>query len=276
MAEINFDDIPEQFRELFVEQDGRYTIDTQKIAAYQKNAEDVRRALSARDNERSEAANLRKQMEELQAKFGGLDPERLPDALDALTKVEEMEQQKLIAEKRYEEAAERKYQRQINEMQRQIEALNQTITQEKQQREQLFGDYSKIAINEAHAKELLGAGLHPDILDRDLNMQSRRWEIDPETRKPVPIEMFDGGRQKVTATGSNGQPLTFKEHAQTFLRDRPKWALASSGSNSVHQNGNVSGGQFVMRRDEARQDNRRYEAMVQEAAKVGQQVVFVD
>lgn len=276
MAEINLDDIPEQFRNLFVERDGELVFDPSSLADSMKHADDVRKALSARDNERAEAARLRKQLEEMQSKLGGLDPERLPDAMTALERLDEIEQQKLIAEKRFEEAAEKKYQRQIAEMKRQIEQMTSSIAEEKQRYESLFGDYGKVRIQDMLSKEFLDAGIDPDFLDVAIATESRRWEIDPESREPVPVEFIDGGKTKVTATGADGKALTMKEHARTFVRERPKFAIPSNGSGATHQQNNNRGNDnnFTMTRTQAR-DLRAYEQMRERAVKAGTMVQVV-
>lgn len=277
MAEINLDDIPEPFRNLFVERDGGFIFDTSSLSDGMKHADDVRKALSARDNERAEAGRLRKQLEEMQSKLGGLDPERLPDAMTALERLDEMEQQKLIAEKRFEEAAEKKYQRQIAEMKRQLEQVTSSIAEEKQRYEALFGDYGKVRIQDMLSKEFLDAGIDPDFLDVAIATESRRWEIDPESREPVPVEFIDNGRTKVTATGADGKPLTMKEHARSFVRERPKFALASNGSGAMHQQNSNRGagdGTFTMTRSQAR-DLRAYEQLREKAVKAGTMVQVV-
>lgn len=276
MPEINLDDIPEQFRNLFVDRDGQLAFDAESLSGNMKSAEDVRRALSARDNERAEAANLRKQLEELQSKFQGIDADRLPDAMTALERLDEMEQQRLISEKRYEEAAEKKYQRQIAEMKRQLEQLGNNMNEEKQRYEALFGDYGKVRIQDMLSREFLEAGIDPDFLDVAIATESRRWEIDPETREPVPVEFIDGGKTKVTATGANGQPLTMKEHARTFVRERPKFAMPSNGTGSSHQNSanRSANGDFTMTRTQAK-DLRAYEQMREQAIKAGTMVQVV-
>ena len=274
MAEINLDDLPEQFRRLFVEQDGQYTLDTSSLSDNMKHAEDVRKALSARDNERAEAAKLRKQLEEMQSKLGGVDPERLPDAMTALERLDEIEREKLIAEKRFEEAAEKKYQRQIAEMKRQLEQVTNSIAEEKQRYEALFSDYGKVRIQDMLSREFLDAGIDPDFLDVAIATESRRWEIDPESREPVPVEFIDNGRTKVTATGSNGQPLTMKEHAISFVRERPKFALPSTGSSSSHQTGRNGNSRFVISRDEVRNNHPKYVKMREEARNAGAELVI--
>ena len=276
MPEINLDGIPEQYRNLFVERDGQLVFDAQPLSENMKHADDVRKALSARDNERSEAAKLRKQLEDMQAKLGGLDPERLPDAATALERMDQMEQERLIAEKRFEEAAEKKYQRQIAEMKRQIEQMTNSIAQEQERYKALFNDYGKVRIQDMLSKEFLDAGIDPDFLDVAIATESRRWEIDSDSREPVPVEFIDSGKTKVTATGADGKPLTMKEHARTFVRERPKFALPSNGSGSSHQNMNSRNGDgnFTMTRSEAK-DLRAYEQMREKAIKAGTMVQVV-
>lgn len=276
MAEFNFDEIPEQYRELFTEQDGRFTLNEDTVKSWRKNADDVRSALSARDNEKGEAAKLRKQIEEMQAKFGSIDPERLPEAMEALKRVEELEHKQLLDEKKFVEAAEQKYRRQLAEMERQIESLNKTVEEERTRYNDLFSDYGKTIINDRLSRAFIEAGIDPDFLDAAVQMEAQNWEVNPETRESIPF-VLTGDKQRVTAYGTDGKPLTYEEHARTFLRDKPKWALQSNGSQSSHQGapGNRQS-RFSITRDEMRNDNRRYEKLREQADSAGERLQIVD
>lgn len=276
MAEINFDDIPEQFRSMFVERDGQYTIDTQKISEFSKNSEDVRRALSARDNEKANAEKFRRQLEELQQQMGGVDLSRVPDLLKAQEKIEELEHQQLIAEKKFEEAAEKKFQRQLAEMQRQMEALKTSITDHQTKYERAMQDLEESKISTQLTHELINAGVNPQMIPFILEKERKAWELDPETREPVPITYLENGKNKVTAMGVDGKPLTFKGHANTFLQDNPWAAMASNGSQATHQQQRSGNGSFTIRRDEVKADVRKYEALKEQAQKVGAQVTIVE
>lgn len=280
---INLDDIPEEFRNLFTEQDGRYTLDTNALSEGKKTAEDVRRALQARDNEKGEAEKLRKELASLREQLGGIDPSRLSEAKAALGRLDELEQERdkieherLISEKKFEEAAERKYHRQLTELQRQIETLNQTIEQRQSQFENVMNDLKESRINSELSEAFIQAGVNPSMLPFILEKEAKRWELDPETRQSVPIELIEGGKSKVTAMGSDGKPLTKKEHADTFLRENAWAALPSRGSSSQHQNNTTSNGAFAISRAEARSNNRKYEQLVEQASKVGSTVEFID
>ena len=274
MAEINFDDMPEQLRALFIEREGQYALDPQKLGEFQKTSEDVRRALAARDHEKANAEKLRKDMEALKEQMGGIDPAQLPAALEAQKRIEELEHQQLIAEKKFEEAAERKFTRQMAEMKRQMDTLNQTLEQRQREYENLFQEYGKVRINDALSREFIEAGVDPDFLDAAVQMEARRWEIDPQTRSPVPIEYIENGQTKVTAMGSDGKPLTMKEHARIFLRDKPRWAVPSNGSHASHQNASGSGNPFRISETDAR-DLRKYEAVRARAQQAGADVEIV-
>lgn len=269
----NIDDIPEPLQQFYTEREGKWVLMVEPGDG-EKAADDVRRALSARDNERAEAAKLRKQIEELQSKFGGIDPEQLPEAMKALQDRDELEQQRLIAEKRFEEAAERKFQRQIAEMKRQVDTLTQSLEQQKEEYQGLFGQYGQVRINEALSREFIEAGIDPDFLDAAVQMEARRWEIDPQSKMPVPVEYIDNGQTKVTAMGSDGNPLTMKEHTRIFLRDKPKWALSSNGSNASHQSGSALGNQFQISETDAR-DFNKYMSVRNRAEKAGAEVQIV-
>lgn len=276
MAEINFDDIPEEYRSLFLEQDGRYSLDVNKLKESSKTADDVRRALSARDNEKSEAEKLRKELATLREQLGDIDPSRLPEAKDALGRIDQLEHERLIAEKKFEEAAEKKYQRQLAEMQRQIDALNQAVEERQAQFDNVLNDLKESRITGELSEAFIQAGADPKMLPFILEKEAKRYELDPETRRSVPIEWIDGGKNKVTAMGKDGKPLTKKEHADTFLLENPWAALPSGGSGSRHQNGPSGQTAFSMSRAEARVNNRKYEQLQQQAEKAGTSVTFTD
>jgi Tfp pilus assembly protein PilO len=274
MAEINFDDMPEQFRSLFLERDGQYTLDAQKLGEFQKNSEDVRRALSARDNEKRQAEELRKQLAEIKEKIGDFDPNQLPAAMEAQKRIEELEHQQLIAEKKFEEAAERKYQRQVAEMKRQIDALNEQMSSSKYQYEQVLKDLEEATIVTQLSQELIAAGAEARTVPFIVESLRKGWELDPETRKAVPVEYIDNGRTKVTAMGGDGKPLTFKSHATTFLQENPWAAQPSNGANASHQNGSNSSNPFRITESEAR-DFSRYKAVRDRAEKAGAEIEIV-
>lgn len=263
------DEVPESLRPYYEERRGRW-VPSVPPGEGEKHAEDVRRALAARDAEKDESAKLRREMESLRERLGGLDLDQLPDAIEAYNQREEIEQQKLIAEKRFEEAAERKYSRQIAELNRQIEVLKGEATKAQEQGKSYLDKYAATTINDRLGRELLAAGVRQEFVDALVPMLAKKWEIDPETLELTPIEILDGGKDKITATGSDGKPLTMKEQATTFVRDQPVWANPSSGSNATHQSGTAANGQYSIRRQEIRDNINAYEALKQKAAAAGQ------
>jgi len=269
----SIEDIPEALRDAYVERDGKYHLDAEPGDG-EKNAEDVRKALQARDAERRKSQERQQRLEELEAKLKGIDLDRLPEALDALSKVDEIEDQKLVDEKRFEELAEKKFQRQIAELNRKIETLTHAAQEQQSKYETLFSDFRNVRVNEAIGKELIAAGIDPDFLDAATMMLSKSWEIDPETRQPVPIEFINNGQDKVTATGADGNALTMKESSLNFIRERPKWALQSHGSGSAHQSSANGNGQYRITEAEA-QDFTKYKAAKDRAAKAGAELEIV-
>lgn len=274
MAEINFDNIPEQFRGLFVERDGRYDLDTQKISEFQKNADDVRRALSARDNEKKQAEELRKQLKDLQDQMAGIDP---ATALEATKRIEELEHAQLIAEKKFEEAADKKYQRQIADYQKQIEARDKIIADHEAHNQTIMSDLAEARITQQLVSALGEAGARPEAIPYIVQTMKGNWELDTETRQPMPFENINGGKDRVTMMGADGKPLTFKGHAVSFLQDNPWAALQSNGANSTHQgNRQTNGNVLTISRQEMRDNNRRYEHMKAEAESKGLSVQILD
>lgn len=268
----NESDIPEEYRELYTEHDGKFVLDVQDDES-RKNADDVRRAIAARDQEKAKYAKLAKEYEEMRAKLEGIEIDRLPDAADALKRVDELEHQKLLDEKKFEEAAEKKYQRQLAEMNRQIENLQQTMTSKQQEYEQLMNQHRTVRITDGLRSAFLEQGADPKKLPWIIESEGRRWRLDPENLEPSPVDFVDGGKTEVTALGIDGKPLTMQEHARTFLRENTWAALESHGTGSTHQS-NGSGNGFSIRESDAR-DFSKYQAVRDRAQKAGQEVEII-
>lgn len=266
------EEIPEELRALYNESDGKWTLDVE-AGEGERSAADVTRALRARDNEKAEREKLKQQLDDLQSKLEGIDPDRLPDAADALKRLEELEHDQLINEKKYEEAAAVKFQRQIAELQRSVEAAERAAADAQGKQVQQRSRLESMMIEGALQAEFLKHQTDPAKLRYLLLDAKSKWELDTETDQPVPIDFIEDGKTKVTAMGPDGNPLTMEGHVKQLLADNPWAVLPSTGSSASHQTTGTNGA-FSMTETEA-QDFGRYKNMKDQATKAGVELDIV-
>lgn len=269
----NQDDIPEALRDAYVERDGKYVLDAEASDG-EKNAEDVRKALAARDNEKSNYAKLAKEFEAFKAQLGGIDPARLPDAIDALSKVDDLEHQRLLDEKKFEEAAEQKYKRKMAEMMRQMETVEQSVSEWKSKYDTAINRLRTEAVTKTLTQLMNENGANPKMTPFIINELEKTWELD-ENLNLAPIALSSDG-EKMTAYGADGKPLTPREQVVTFLKETPWAVLESRGTGSSHQSNGANGnGQVSITREEAR-DVNVYARRKEQAEKAGQELVIMN
>jgi len=269
----NQDDIPEGLTDYYVEVNNRWELDAEPGEGV-KSAEDVRRALQARDNEKAERTRVKAELDKLREVLGDIDAERLPDAIEALKKVEELEHDQLISEKKYEEAAAKKFERRMAELQRNVEAAqNQNAQMEakiQEQRERL----QAVVIEGELQRQFLSEGGDPQKVRYLMMDAKQKWELDPESDEPVPVDFLDNGKTKVTAVGADGKTLTMQEQVKTMLAENPWAVLESSGSRSSHQSGASVNGQYRITETEAK-DFGKYKSMKAQAEKANTELEIV-
>src|SRR5574340_458446 len=88
--------IPETYRDLYIEKDGKFYLDVENI----DDMPQVGGLKSALQKERDNRATAIREQKELLKKFEGIDPEK---AKDALKKLHELEDKRLIEEGKLEE-----------------------------------------------------------------------------------------------------------------------------------------------------------------------------
>lgn len=264
--------IPEGERHLYVERNGRWDLDRERGEG-ERNAEDVRRAQRARDNEKAEREKLRAELDALREKLEGIDLEDLPTLKEAASRAEEAEHQKLIDEKKFEEAAAKRFERRIAEMQRTAESQKQAYDDLQARMSAQRETLQSVMIEGALQQEFLAGQADPKKLRYLLLDAKQKWELDPETNEPIPIDYIEGGKTKVTAMGKDSKPLTMKEHVQSILAENPWAVLESSGSRAQHQAGSPQNG-FTLTESQA-QDFNLYKQAKAQAEQAGAEITVV-
>lgn len=261
------DEIPESLRDHYTEQDGKWQLDAEPSQG-EMHAENVRRALAARDNEKAERERLRLELDNLKSGLDGVDLSRIDELKDFQRQKEELEHQALIAEKKYEEAAEKKHERRIAELMRNVENLQKQLQERAEIHDALRQKYAKSRLTDALSEEFRVQNTDPKKLPFLLAIAERMWELNEED-EPTPIDFVDGGKTKITAVGADGNTLSMKEHIKSLLAENPWAVLESTGSRAHHQmTASTQNGTYVIPANEA-QDIRRYEAHKAAAEKAG-------
>lgn len=282
MAELrrmydSVDDIPETYRDLYVERDGKFVLQLSGTDPFSKPIDEFNRIYQGRERERQQREELQKQIDTIKQHFGDINDDRLEEIAEALKKADDSEHTRLINEKKFEEAAERKFHRQIAELTREIEQLKGGLNDQAQKYQNLMQVHRNVRIQDSLRSALLEAGADPKKLQWVIKAESDRWELNPDTFDPEPIEYIDNGRTKVTSRGSDGNPLTMEEQVKTLLRDNPWLALDSSGGGSSHQSSRGANGLYQIRESEvnAPGGHARYVALKEQAQKAGAELEII-
>ena len=256
----DLDSIPEALREHYVQRDdGRWILDVDGGIA-----EDPGAILRARDHEREQRRVVQEELEALKASIGNLDPTK---AREALSKVEELEQEKLRSEKDWEALYERKYQNQFADLQRQLEAKDTAIGSERERAQALRQKFASVSIHDQLRAIALELGADPAKLQFLVNEASKLWDLD-DNDVPMPYELSTTGERQVRYDGTTGQPVTMKQQVTDMLKEHAWLALDSTGSNARQTAGQIQGDQIVLTREQAK-NIQTYEAAKTEAERRG-------
>lgn len=259
------DEIPEALREYYKQtSDGTWELDLEDSGAL---GDAGKRAL---DREREERRKAAQALKELQEKYEGLDPIK---AKEALTKIEELEIEKLKAEKQYDEAAERRVQGRVRALEQQIAALNDQIKAEQGKVQQIRDRWARTAIDDQISKVALESGADPKKLKFLVNEARSLWRLDDQDQ-PQPMEQDEHGEWRIVYGAEAGKPMSMAEQIKGMLKEHPFFALETSGGNTYQGRG-AGVGPYTITRAEARNTalfQQRYEA----ANKAGQQLTVID
>lgn len=259
------DQIPQHLREYYIEQEGIWVPDSDEDEEARKNAEDVRKALAARDNEKSMVSELKKQLNEMKEKLGNRDPEEIQRMVEAAQHAEEerrvAEEERLKAEQKFEELAEMKYRREINTLQRQIQELEAARGQIQKQHDDLYQAHERVTIDQQLQSIGIGFGADPEKIPYLLHDARPPWKLN-EFRKPIAVERSENGDEIELPN------LTMEQQVKEILRDKPWMLLPNRGTDVPQQRANGVARNFQITREQAR-DNRYYESMRKRADEHG-------
>jgi len=262
------EDIPEALREHFRQaSDGSWELDLEGGLPLGAPGE---RALQREKEERRQATEA---LRALQEKFGDLDPEK---AREALSQINQLEEEKLRSEKKFEELAERKFQGQIRQLQQQIQALTDAVKYEQGRVTAARDRFAQVAINDQLGKIALELGVDPKKLKFLVQEARPLWRLNDQDQ-PQPMEQDEQGEWRTVYGAQAGQPISMKEQLQGLVKENPFFLLETSGAGTQQRGfgGGGNGMPFTITRQEARNINL-FQQRQEAARQAGSELAIVD
>lgn len=257
------EDVPELLRDYYVEQDDG----TWRLDAEIPDSGPLKRAL---DQEKAQRLKATKELQDLKqsiADFKDLDPQKAREALEQIDKLEE---ERLRNEKQFEELAERKYARLLQEREAQAKAAEERALQAEGNFQSLRDRYTRTKIDDSLREAALAEGADPETLSFLLSQAREPWRLDDNDE---PIAM-DGDNIRF-GSSEPGKPLTMREYMADMRKTAPKLFMTSSGGGASHSTHAVQNGAIMLTRAQAK-NVRLYEAAKERAQREGRQVAIQD
>ncbi|MCG7598875.1 hypothetical protein MHM84_03690 [Halomonas sp. McH1-25] len=211
----SLDSIPEGVRDQYVEaEDGKFRLD---LDGY----EDPTGLKSALDKERSEKRERDRQLREMQKRYDGIDPDK---TREMLSRLEQDEESKLIAEGKMDEVINQRTERMRAEHERQLTQLQQEAETAKTFADKFRG---RVLSDEVRAAASEVGLIDTAARDAYLHAQTM-FQVDDEGNVVAKEEAgFD----------ANGKPLTLKSWLESMRDSAPHWFPVAKGGGAPGSNG---------------------------------------
>lgn len=204
------DEVPEESRALYTEKDGVFVLDIEGIESH-PGAKALKNAL---DREKAERVKRQETIDALKKDaeaFKDLDPEK---ARDALAKVAEIEDKKLISEGKIDELVEAKVERMRADFDAQIKAKDGTIAELTGSSDKLTHELADIKIFSAIRDEALANGAKSEALDDIVNRGRSIWHLIDGAPTAIKVDTDDE-----RMFGKTGDALTIQEWVGTLAAE---------------------------------------------------------
>lgn len=248
------DEAPEQYRDLYAEQsDGTYRL--RAIGAASK---------SQLDDFRASNIERTRRIEDLEAKFQGIDPaeyRRLQHVEEEAKKTKVLsDEEKLLQEGKMEELQKSFHDRHVKPLQEtHAKSIQEKDTEITRLRAALHSITVTAALQKVAAELNIADWARPDFVL--IGEQCFRLN---DAGEPVAYEIVNGEERQ--RYNKNGDPLTMKEFGEEEMAKRPPWRPPSSGGGATHQS---RGGQNGMPDYSGMSPTERITASRQASAKTG-------
>ena len=220
---LKHEEIPEEDRSLYVERDGAFVLDVEGVVSQDKLKE-------FRDNN----IKLMKEREELQgklAKYGDVDPEKYQDALK---KLQELDDKKMLDEGKIDELVNARTERLRTGYDTQIKAFQRKVGDLEGTSKTLSDELAKERID-GRLREVAGlAGIRKTALTDLINRGRQVWRL----VEGVPVAMQ--GEQMIYGKDP-AKPISMDEWVKGLADEAPHLFEPSSGGGANNQGGNGAG-----------------------------------
>lgn len=229
----SLDEIPEDFRDLYEKgRDGGFELsydfvkEHPAVVKLRKTTDDV-------DKKRTMAERA---LEELQAKYGDLNPDEARAAMDKLQRSGDEE---LINEGKVEELLEKKTERMRHDFEKQIAAKTAALEELEEKVGKYEQEISDIRIYDTIKDAALSKGARKEALTDIKNRAAGIWKL--QDGKPAALDQ-DG-----IIMGKRGEPLTIEEWVDTLAAESTYLFEPNSGGGSQGSDtrGNMGGAKIV-------------------------------
>ncbi|ARB06104.1 head scaffolding protein [Dinoroseobacter phage vB_DshS-R5C] len=206
---------------------------------------------------------LQEKLDEMQKTWGSYDPEMVKTIM---TRLENDEEAKLLAEGKTDEVFERRAERLKADHAKQIEAYEKKVA-ELQQGYEMAGERVKRLTVEGGIRQAASElGVVPSAFEDALHRAMSVFSVDEEGK--LHAAEPDGG----TIYGKDGQPISPAEWLESMKEKAPHWFPAPQGGGAG--GGRDRSGSFTISRADAR-DVQKYRAAKEAAEKAGSQLQIV-
>jgi hypothetical protein len=238
--------------------DGGYTLDADGVG-------DVEKLNKALKSERDNAGKLAKELAQLRDNYKDIDdPEK---AREALTKIRELEEKKLLTEGNVEELLKQRTETMRKDYESKIAARDKKLEAQVLELKTRDDRLAELLIDGAVSAAGVKAGVRKTAVD-DLKLRARTT-FRLKDGKPIAMNGDEVvyGKDGVT-------PMTPEEWVGSLTTTAPHLFEASSGSGASNTNGGSASG-FVLSRDQAR-NPQTYQAAKERAKAAGQELVIAE
>lgn len=216
----SLDDVPEALHELYEEVDGAFVLALDDIDAHPG----VKGLKSALDKEKKDRLKYSTDLQAMREKLGDLDPEA---AREALGKLQQLEDRKLLDEGKVEELLKQRTERMARDHQAQIKALEAKLAEASTGAEQLTARLQKVLVEGAIRDAASKNGVRPTAVTDVLMRGNSLFQLDGDT--PIPRDP-----KGEIIRGKNGvDPMSIDEWFGSLQADAPHLFETSNGGGAA-------------------------------------------
>lgn len=260
-----YNQLGDAFKALYTQSGEKYVLTIDGIGEHP----DVASLRTALDKERVSRTDAQREYAQLKSKIGDMDPDK---AREALQRMQELADKKLIDEGQIEELFKQRTERLQTDHQNQIKGFEKKLQDGDTRYNALRNDYKK-SVLENGIRQTLAGKVKSDLIEAAIlkftvaGIGGVRWDLD-EKNQIVALK----GDQIVFGGKDPNKPMTFDEGLDALKGEAPSFFVGSAGGGATNDAaGRAQGGAYVISDADAR-DPQKYQAAKAAATKAGLQL----